>query len=820
MTMSTREKLNRTLHTEEDGASEVFEGEGSCETAIVTMSPILYMSRALATEPEPHRLTSVFIETLREQLGALAVIAFEPFGDHRGLRVSKVSVEDKVFDVAQRIMGRPLEDLSFLLPDQRSGLDPLVSLRDALAEAIGDASISLLRKTFAIGPARLSPVGTPGALQALIVTIYPRGAAAIDQATAWRLGAVLSTFLLGRASTLLPSLDLGQSASILTAAGQYPLRWDTAAGVIEVAPELERWLGPFDDGRLELTPHPDEVSSLIERVQGWWADWSVLFETELRLRSGQGRWVRARLRCRASDPDEAGVPQVINGTLSELPEGRGRDVSGRRRLERVVDVAGDALLIVDAEGRVLEGNQRACHRLEYLRSELRRCDIWSLIDRSHHEVFRDALEGLSASGEGVIDVVHRAKSGALHAAEVGLRALELDGQPLVLCSSRDISLRRQAEALLTEQRLQSLGVLARGIAHDFNNLLASIVSGLGLAEMMLEPDHEASAVLEAVMASSLRGKDLTRRLLTFAQGGGETLLAPVPVDDLVAESIEVAARGSRHRCVVELSQGLWPVMADASQIIQALQNLILNAAQAMPEGGDIVVRAANLSVEQSERFGYQGRRMVRITVVDSGDGVAREISSRIFDPYFTTRRESAGLGLSTTFTIAQRHGGGVSFESQPGRGVEFSLDLPASDTSSSLPRSSPTPASTREMSILLMEEDDELRRRTRRLLEQLGCTVTAVDDGAAAVEVFQQALDSGHPVDLVMLDMTVSSGLGGEQALPLLQQRAPEVKAIMVTGYSSDMISLELADFKTTAVLPKPFSLAELQRVLQLLDGE
>jgi PAS domain S-box-containing protein len=368
------------------------------------------------------------------------------------------------------------------------------------------------------------------------------------------------------------------------------------------------------------------------------------------------------------------------------------------------------------------------------------------------------------------------------------------------------------------QRLESLGVLAGGIAHDFNNILTGIVGNLSLARRMVDSDHRAVERLTECEKAVQRASELTHQLLTFARGG-EPVRKVVDLLRLVHEAVSFGLRGSNIKGVVKLDDNLWPVNVDEGQINQALNNLLINASQAMPDGGTVTVKGENfITKEPPELSG----RFVRLTIQDTGSGIPADVLSKVFDPYFTTKPGGTGLGLASVYSIVTRHGGTVTVVSEDGHGTEFVICLPAADEL--VPQEQVddcAPLSGRAVAerVLVMDDEEMILEVVSIMLAELGCAVDTCCDGAGAVARYQVALELGSPYDAVILDLTVPGGMGGLEASVLIRSIDPEAVLIVSSGYSNDAVATDLRGYGFSGAVMKPYSMesltGELCRVME-----
>ncbi len=379
---------------------------------------------------------------------------------------------------------------------------------------------------------------------------------------------------------------------------------------------------------------------------------------------------------------------------------------------------------------------------------------------------------------------------------------------------RDVTvLRRMEEEVLNARRIESLGVLAGGIAHDFNNTLTAATGNLFLAKSRSQGDREMLELLMGAEKAVFQAKRLTRQLLTFSKGGlpiKETASLP----ELLEESAEFALSGSNVKCEFSIPQNLWPVEVDVSQIGQVVNNLIINAAQAMPGGGVIKVSARNVDEQEKRPHILKQGRYVGISIQDSGVGISKEHFGRIFDPYFTTKPEGTGLGLATAHTIVSRHSGHISFESKTGVGTTFHVYLPASVGPVREKRQGPEEPIHGKGRVLLMDDEKEIRDTTGHVLRHLGYEVDVAREGAEAVSLFIAARNSRQPYDAVILDLTVAGGMGGKEAMSKLLEIDPNVKALVSSGYSNDPIMANYRKHGFHDFITKPYKGEELSKKL------
>jgi two-component system, cell cycle sensor histidine kinase and response regulator CckA len=369
---------------------------------------------------------------------------------------------------------------------------------------------------------------------------------------------------------------------------------------------------------------------------------------------------------------------------------------------------------------------------------------------------------------------------------------------------------RLTQERLRASKLESLGVLAGGIAHDFNNVLTAVVGNIALARSDETLTRETATWLEEAERACLRARTLTHQLLTFSRGG-DPVKKPMHLGQLVEATMRFAVSGSNVRGAVEVPADLWAVEADEGQVEQVVHNIVLNAKQAMPRGGQVDVRCQNVRFHLPHETTDDERHFVRISISDQGPGIATDHVERIFDPYFTTKPSGTGLGLAVSHAVVQNHGGFIKVESEPGRGTTFHVYLPRSlrrVAAQAAPPSHAVPRGTGR--ILVMDDERAIATVTASMLKSLGYTADVVSDGEMAVERYGAALDGGKRYDAVIMDLTVPGGMGGAEALIVLRDMDPSVCAIVMSGYADTGLLADYQHVGFSGRLAKPFSLRDL----------
>lgn len=375
---------------------------------------------------------------------------------------------------------------------------------------------------------------------------------------------------------------------------------------------------------------------------------------------------------------------------------------------------------------------------------------------------------------------------------------------------------RQQEEQQRINKLNSLGVLAGGLAHDFNNLLTTILGNVFVAKLRIVPKDPLAQNLEQAEQACLRAKELTQQLLTFAKGGAP-IKTSIALGDLVQKSTIFALSGSPISCHFDIPERLWPLDADPSQLRQVIQNIAINARQAMPDGGHFTVRIKNLSLTgntASMALPLEPGNYLEITFEDQGTGIEEHDLPNIFDPYFTTKPGASGLGLATAHSIIQHHQGHISVSSQPGKGTIFTVYLPSSFSPTKTRPPSQVPSHTGRGRILVMDDEPSIRRMVEDALTQFGYEVISAQHGQEAIDLFSKSLTTGKRFDVVLLDLTIPGAMGGKEAIQHLLTLDPQVKAIVTSGYSDDPIMSDYQRYGFQSILIKPYKIMDLAKLL------
>ncbi len=504
----------------------------------------------------------------------------------------------------------------------------------------------------------------------------------------------------------------------------------------------------------------------------------------------------------------------------------------KERLAVTLRSIGDGVITADVHGRVVMLNKAAEEMTGWSQEDAAGrpfSEVFRIINEKTRQTIQSPVERSLASG-GIVELENHTilitRNGeerlvADSAAPIRDPESRIVGVVLVF---RDVTEKRRMEKEIQKaQQLESIGILAGGIAHDFNNLLTAVLGNISLAKMYVEDGDRVFQKLAEAEKASLRARDLTQQLLTFSRGG-----APVkkmaPIADIVRESATFTLSGSKTTCRFQIEEGLWPIEVDEGQFSQVINNLVMNADQSMPAGGLIDVTCRNVYVGAECLLPLKDGRYILVSIRDYGTGIPEESMDKIFEPYFTTKKNGKGLGLATVYSIVRNHDGHIEVTSQLGEGTTFSVYLPCSETleaqvPSKEPKSSGTAATSHRGNILVMDDEENIRDVAGEMLAFLGYSVDFANDGEEAAALYRQALETGQPYSAVLMDLTIPGGMGGKEAIGILRDMDPDVKGIVSSGYSNDPIMADFRAYGFSGIISKPYKLNELKKVLEQLGA-
>lgn len=543
-------------------------------------------------------------------------------------------------------------------------------------------------------------------------------------------------------------------------------------------------------------------------------------DVRVRLPSGEVRW-RRFVSVPRTDSDGNIVWDGIELDVTDQKRAEIRLRDERERLAVTLRSIADGVIATDTAGRIVIMNRVAEELTGWSQAEAEGkalSSVFVVVNELTGEPHGDPIQSALSENEAVELEDHAllvAREGARRIVS-GSGAPIVDGENRVIgavLAFRDVAEKvRLAEAAQRTQKLESLGILAGGIAHDFNNLLGSIFSHVELA-LGISPDREVTEYLRAALNTMDRARGLTKQLLTFAKGG-----APVrrsePLFPFVEQAVRFALGGGDVGCSFDIDPGLWWCSYDRNQLGQVVDNIVINAQQAMPAGGHIRIRAANCVLDRNEHGVLPAGRYVRVSFHDNGIGMPKAILARIFDPFFTTKQKGSGLGLATCHSIVERHGGCIDVESEPGKGSAFHVYLPAASKSKPAQAEWPARWGKGGARILLMEDDAGIRGTIAKMVERLGHECVCARDGEETIRAYLEAREDGRPFRMVILDLTIPGGMGGKETIVEIRRLDTDIPAVVVSGYAADPVLASPREYGFSESLRKPFTMVEFAGVL------
>lgn len=493
------------------------------------------------------------------------------------------------------------------------------------------------------------------------------------------------------------------------------------------------------------------------------------------------------------------------------------------KYQDIFNSTNDAIFIQKVpDGKILDVNKSMLEMFGgYTREETLRLEIEDISEGKPPYSRLEASEKFQAAitdGPQIFEWRAKKKNGELFWIEVALKYSEFKNGEYFITVVRDIeSRKKEGKNLLKVEKLESIGLLAGGIAHDFNNILMAIAGNIDMALLDHTMKAETRKVLNAAEKACNRAKGLTHQLLTFSKGG-EPIKKISSLREVIRDSANFVLHGGKSSCDFHIPDDLYLVDIDQDQISQVIQNIVLNADHAMPGGGLIRIICANVVTDDGhiEASGLKNKH-VKIKISDSGIGINLQYIDKIFDPYFSTKSMGSGLGLAICQSIINKHNGSISVSSMSGNGSTFTILLPASshqeDAINNNITEEPAPFVGRHK-ILVMDDEDQIRKITKAMLEQMGINVVLAKDGAEAIQIYTDSLNSQEPIDLIITDLTVPGGMGGKEAATKILEVNPNARIIVASGYSNDPAMARYKEFGFCAALVKPYLFKDIKKTI------
>jgi PAS domain S-box-containing protein len=594
----------------------------------------------------------------------------------------------------------------------------------------------------------------------------------------------------------------------------YSKRWKEMLGYAEgdILPTNQEWVDRI---------HPDDQPYVADAMQAYLNGREKIYVVEYRLRCKDEsyKWILGRGMVVSRSED--GKPIRMIGTHTDITNRKQMELELQEKQEtyrNLIATTSDGFWLVDCAGKVLDVNAAYVRQSGYSREELLKMNIRDLDGQESQAETADRMRHILETGSGLFEVLHRRKDGSTWQVEVSTTYNQSNGGQFI-AFLRNISERKEHEnEHLKMEKLESLGILAGGIAHDFNNILTGIMGNISFARMFIDATHKSYKPLAEAEKASSRAGELAHQLLTFARGG-DPAKKVVSLQHLVDETISLVLRGSNVKGSVNIPDSIHAINADEGQMSQAFNNIIINAAQAMPGGGTLFVAAYNVTLAVGNILSLSPGKYIRLIFTDQGCGISQQVLKKVFDPYFTTKPAGNGLGLASVHSIINRHGGHIGVTSVLDKETTFTIHLPSigeTYTKYQTDSASQTTGEHTGGSILVMDDEELIREMTTGMLDYLGYNVTTCEDGNEAVTLYKDARKSGTPFSAVIIDLTIPGGMGGKDTAQ--QILAIDLKACLLvsSGYSNDPIISDYSSYGFSGSVAKPYTVNELGNQLSL----
>ena len=535
---------------------------------------------------------------------------------------------------------------------------------------------------------------------------------------------------------------------------------------------------------------------------------SKVFEDKVKLPSGNFWFLSTYSAINDTTGKCVGV-QIISDDITDRKKAEEVIRESEERYRGLYESSKDGIVSRDLEGNIIDCNQAFADMLGYTKQEMYNLTYRDIAERKWHKVVDQIItEQLLPRGySDEFEVEFIKKDGTVFPGSVRVWLIKDENEkPVGIWGiARDITEKKKMEQeVLKVQKLESLGVLAGGIAHDFNNILTAILGNITLAKQYVNQEDLVFGRLVEAEKASIRARDLTQQLLTFSKGGAP-IKKTASIVELLKETTNFTLSGTNVMCEFSIQDNLLPVEMDYGQISQVIHNLVLNAQQALPEGGVIDVLAENFEI---------GEVYVKISIKDRGIGIPKEHLSKIFDPYFTTKQKGSGLGLAIAYSIVKSHDGYITADSELGVGSTFSIYLPASQEQIPTMKEPTKKPLAGKGTLLVMDDEKVIRETLGEILTYLGYQIVFTSKGEEAIAMYEKTKSSGQTFEAVILDLTIKGGIGGKEVIKKLIEIDPEVKAIVSSGYSNDPVMADYQKYGFRGVVAKPYDIRELSEIL------
>lgn len=482
--------------------------------------------------------------------------------------------------------------------------------------------------------------------------------------------------------------------------------------------------------------------------------------------------------------------------------------------QAVVHASMDGYLLVDLEGKIIETNEAYVRMSGFSSEELLSMSIRDLEDQETPEAIRNHIDFIVNAGSHRFESKHRQKSGSCIYVDVSCYYLP-DPNRLIVSFIRDTTFEKMKMLELRRlEKLESLSLLAAGIGHDFRNLFTPIMACASLLTLE-QSDENRVEIAEEIITATTRANELAKKLMVFSRTSIQEE-AIIPVEATIREVVDFAVgKRSPHTVHYDFDSNLWAISGDASELQQVIDNLVVNALTAMTSPGEIRIRATNVHGPLKYYPSLTEERYIHLQLTDSGSGIPHHLLEKIFDPYFTTkpRGQGTGLGLAICHEVIRKHRGIITVHSEVGYGTTFHIFLPAVASTPVELLPMPENRSCPPLRILILDDEEIIRKTLHRVLGRLGHDAISTADGSEAIAAFTSAIQHGHPFDCVIFDLTIPGGIGGQEALSEIKRIHPCIRSIASSGYSDVPVN------GFDAMLNKPYTINEVSNLLAKMFG-
>jgi len=473
-------------------------------------------------------------------------------------------------------------------------------------------------------------------------------------------------------------------------------------------------------------------------------------------------------------------------------------------------------LIDNNQLKIIEVNNAVCNLLSYSREEFFN-DIspFNLIEKPVRSKLPRLRDLLLERNQIFFETIVLTKYNQKIPVDINAHIFRLNGEIVILVIARDIRVRKKLEKeIIKTQRLESISILAGGIAHEFNNILSAILGNISIAKLQAKNDKELYEMLFDSEEAAIKAKKLINQLNTFSSGGAP-IKERTSIKNIINKSISLLLKESNVDHKITISENLWYVDIDKVQISQVFNNVIINAVESLRDNGFIEIIVKNVTSKKNEVVALENKNYIKIIIKDNGIGIPKENIQKIFDPFFSTKEKGNGLGLAAVYSIIKRHEGFISVESKVNKGTTFYIYLLAYDDNiGGNEMTMKNKVGKNKGRILIMDDDDDVRFTTGKLIQKLQYFPDFARNGVEAIEIYKKSMEEDNKFDLVIIDLTIIGGMGGKDTIEALLKIDPDIKAIVSSGYYNDPVVSNYKDYGFKGYITKPFTINELEAAI------